>query len=389
MSKRQPVLTLPIMIGLGLLILAAYMDNSRGPLLPHIAHSMGFDYAGSSLFLVVGHVAACFATAALMPSLNRFNERTVTWLCCGIGLITCASSILVTDYSGLLVFAGALGICNAILGTMSNIVVMAHSDAHRIGRNLGMLHIMYGVGSMLGTVITGQVLAQGWDWSFSLLTLVPVYLCLAWRTRFLSDSAAMPGQERRQPVTMEAAHWLIVALFAFYVAGEVLTSMWMTAYLVETDGMDIGRASMYTTLFFVMMAASRCLVIFDRIHRWSAPLLGGCIAAGAVCSILGLLGWRYCLPLVGLIGPFFPLLLARVSKFYPQRHRTITIYVVIAMQVALATLHFAIGQFSMSIPIRLSYWLAPSCLGATLVLYFCHLKLTMAKDKQVNILIAD
>lgn len=363
-------------VGLGLLIVGAYFDNIRGPLLPHIAKDMGFSYSGSSFFLVVGHIAAGMATAALMPALNRYTERSITWLCLAFGLLTCVAALMVTSYSRLLIFAGAIGVCTSVLGAMSNVVVIANTPPQRAGRNLALLHVMYGVGSILGTVITGQVLGLGLAWTYSLLVLIPVIVFLSWQNRSMPDAVLDQGGDRRQPVSLLAEHWLVVALFAAYVAGEVLTSMWMTTYLVEADGMEIRDAAWYATAFFIVLALSRCVMIIGAVHRWSTYLLGGSLAAGLIFSVLGLTVSRLFLPLVGLLGPFFPLLLARASILYPKRNRTIALYVIVAMQVTLGTLHFTIGQISQVAPVRISYWLAPACLLLAVIFYVWHIVLT-------------
>lgn len=373
MKKAATIITLPVLVGLGLLIIGAYFDNVRGPLLPHIAKNMGFNYSGSSFFLVIGHIAAGFATAALMPALNRYTERSIAWMCLSFALLTCLAAAQVTSYGALLIFAGAIGVCTSVLGAMSNVVVITTSTPAKAGRNLALLHVMYGVGSTLATVVTGQVLAHGLSWTVSLLVLTPVILALAWQTRSLPTATMPGGSVRQQPMGLQAQHWLVIALFAAYVAGEVLTSMWMTTYLVEADGLEIGQAAWYATAFFVVLAASRCLMIFTSVHRWSTWLLGGSLMAGLVFAVLGLTVARWCLPLIGLLGPFFPLLLARASRLYPHRNRTITVHVIIAMQITLGTLHFTIGQISQQTPVSMSYWMAPAALLIAAILLVWHL----------------
>ena len=381
MNNRRSVISLPVVVGLGLLILAAYLDNSRGPLLPHIARSMGFDYSGSSIFLVVGHLAAVFAMATLFPILNRYNERSVSWFCLFLAALTVVMARYIQSYTSLLVFAGTIGICTSLLGTMSNVVVMAHSPSHRLGRNLALLHVMYGVGSTLGTIVTGQILGFKQPWSYALLTLIPFIALLAFTTRRLPDASIVTGNERRQPVNLHLQHWLVIFIFTAYVAGEVLTSMWMTTYLVETDGLSIADASWYGTAFFISMSISRSLMIFDRFHKNPDKILFGCLAVGSVFSVLGVTGWRFFLPLVGVVGPFFTLLLARASHLYHTRHRSITLYVFVAMQFVLGTMHLLIGQFSKAIPIRESYWLAPIALLISLILLGIHFRATASIAK--------
>lgn len=384
MRKPRAFISLPVAIGLGLLIVGSFFDNIRGPLLPHIATNMGFSYSGSSFFLVIGHLCAGCAAVALLPALNHFSERAVTWASLAFGFMTCGAATLVHSYWQLLLFAGALGVCTSVLGTMSNVVIISNTATERAGRNMALLHVMYGAGSTLGTVAVGQVLAHTLPWSLTLLVLIPVIAGLAWQTRALTSTSLPDGRPRQQPLGLAGEHWLIVWLFAFYVAGEVLTSMWMTTFLVEADGKAVGDAAWFATTFFVIMTASRLILMVIPVQRWAHYLLGGSLVAGLVFSVLGLTYLRWCLPLVGLLGPFFPLLLARASQLYPQRNRTIVVYVIIGMQVALGTLHFIIGQISHIASVSLTYWIAPLCLAIACVLFTWHMALTVGTKKTQN-----
>jgi fucose permease len=317
-----------------------------------------------------------FVMLALFPLLNRYNEKVISWTCLALTSLAIIYSVFINYYVELLVFAAAIGVCNSLLGTMSNVVVMAHSSAANLSRNLALLHVMYGLGSMMGTVITGQIIGVGLPWFLALLGLVPFIGILAWKSHLMPDAVLESNQQRQQPIHLQTKHWLVIAVFTSYVVGEVLTSMWMTTYLVEADDMTIAEASWYGSAFFVCIAASRFLMIFERFHRRPKRVLTTCILLGTTFSILGVSGWRFCLPLVGILGPFFPMMLARAGSLYTDRYRTITIYIFVTMQVTLMTMHFLIGHFSEEIAISQSYLLAPYALVITLILLFIHFRIS-------------
>lgn len=142
-----------------------------------------------------------------------------------------------------------------------------------------------------------------------------------------------------------------------YVGGEVTLSMWLPTYLVETAGMSVSQASPYASGFFLAMALSRMVCLFTLRNEWEWPLL----AFSLVMAFLGFFAGRAGYPLgfaaAGLMGPFFPIFMARLARNFPNQWRSLTLWILVAMQITLALCHFSIGRLTDAVGISQAYWL--------------------------------
>jgi predicted MFS family arabinose efflux permease len=358
---------------------AAYFDNARGPLLPPMAKDLGLEFTQTGTFLAVGQVAATTATLALIKALNRYAERTVVAVIAGIAVLAGFLAPLASSYPALLGFAAALGASISAMGTMANVLIVEGTPPKRLSRMLAGLHSMYGFGSMGAAAIVGWALAAGVHWAYLYTGATPGFALLG-----LFAVLALPSRHARgggtvQPARLSAPQALVVLTFAIYVAGEVTTTVWLTTFLVSVHGLAVSDATPYLSALFLVMAGARVACALLVRERWERAIL----QLALFLPMLGFLVGYFCdfkpaFALAGLFGPFFPVFLARQSRRFPDRWRSITIWTMVSMSVTIGAGNFLVGRLADLLGLKTAYLLPPVLFAAAALL----LNLVLASERR-------
>jgi MFS transporter, FHS family, glucose/mannose:H+ symporter len=347
-----------IFTGLGLLLCSSFFDSLRGPLLPVLSQELNLPYEKVSLFLVMGYLAAMAFGRVLISLVERFSYRRIGALLCLLAPLTAAFSFLVGGLGTLITFGILVAVTSSSIGSVANLFVLHGTDAPFRARFYGLLHAMFGLGSQAAPFFVGILLAHGWDWRWLfLLGSLPILLLGAW------TQLGLPAEkvtDEVAPARPPAFRWislqgLLVLAFALYVAAEVLGSIWLVAYLVEVRGFTVANAAPYATGFFVVMTATRFACYAVRNDRVEKFLIVGGLGVGLVSFVVGLSGYPLAFSLVGLVGPYFPLVLARMSRLLPAQAPSLTLRTLIVAQGTLAVCHFGMGYLATTFGMALAY----------------------------------
>ncbi len=328
------------------LLASSYFDIIRGPLLPAVAAELGLEFAQSGWFLATGQAVAAVATLLMIAALNRWSERTVMIFICSLGLCAGLFAPLVASFGALLFLAGLLGMTVSMLGTMCNILLVEGAPLDLRSRFLAGMHTMYGIGSMSAASFVGFGLGHGFHWSTLYLVALPLYAALlvfSWKKLKRTGEGGARTVQSARLTPMQA---LVVVVFALYVAGEVSTSMWMTTFLVKTRGFTVSEATPYLSLYFLAMAVTRFGCAFWLKTKDEKFVLRLALCVPLVASALAWSGRSWALPLIGLFGPFFPVFLARTSRRFPDKWRSITIWSVVIMNVSIGIANVSVGSLA-------------------------------------------
>lgn len=361
-----------VLAGIWMLLVCSFLDNVRGPILPLFVDSLNLTYTRASLFLVFGSFTAVACTLSLVPLLERFGERRVALAVTGVGLVAALFSQLVTQFDLLMVLAVLLGIVISAMGALCNLLVIKGTDPQKRVRLMSMLHMMYGFGSLLGPSVVAWFADQKLAWQNIFTLSLPPLVALGYAVNRLPNEAP-PTDRAKQPVRFSSTQWWLLAAFASYVGGEVMTSMWMVTFLVSTQGMPVEGAAPYLSGFFLVMGLSRGLCFYLRPEQ-EKLVIGGCLIASIVLSAMGNFGFLWALPLIGLFGPFFPLLLARVSRLFPDQTTRMTLGVMTSLNLTLAVFHLSIGKIADKLGMGLAFWIPALllCVSLGIVLALFH-----------------
>ena len=225
---------------------------------------------------------------------------------------------------------------------------------------------MYGIGSGSAALIAGRVLVtpENWVWLFAGAS-APLVVLLLWfaTSRSIRETPTEPAAAV-QTARLSFLQMILLLAFAAYVGGEVLCSMWMTVFLTEARGYSIGDATSILSGFFICMALSRLLCLFIARPAWDKQIIAAGLTLGLISFVVGVTVWPPALAGVGLIGPFFPLMLAKGSQAMPDRWRSTIIWIISAMQVTLAAMHFSVGNIADQWGIGYAYMLSGGLLFA-------------------------
>ncbi len=365
--KRKDILWSFISAGFLSLLASSYFDIVRGPLMPAVAAELGLDFKQSGWFLATGTVTATAMTLLMIVALNRWSERTVTACICLGGIAAGVLAPFVSSFALLLGLAAILGMTVSTLGTMSNILLVEGAPTDLRGRFLAGMHTMYGVGSMSAASVVGIGLGRGLHWSTLYAIAVPVYLFLLVFVVLKLKRHWKPGPTTVQSWRLNSAQALVVLCFTFYVAGEVTTSMWMTTFLVKTRGLTISEATPYLTAYFLALTISRLACAFIVPVAKEQLVVRTALAVSVAAFLFAATGPSWAFGLVGLFGPFFPLFLARASRRFPEKWRSITIWAVVVFNMGIGVANLLVGELADRFGIGRAFFLPPVFLVAALV----------------------
>ncbi len=272
----------------------------------------------------------------------------------------------------LLFFAAQMGVTISTFGALSNVWVVRGSDSDMRGKNLCALHAMYGVGSLIASTSCAILLGWGVAWPYFFSALIPALFILL---LLLNKTSALGNYDKAtiQPIKISPYQIFIVLAFSIYVAAEVMASMWMVTFIVETRHLSVAQANRFSAVFFFLMAASRAGAYYVKIQHERLVLILSSILALVFFGV-GHLGVVACIPLAGVMGPYFPLLLARVSRKYPEQWRTLTLWILTLMPLTLALCNFIIGRLTDSVGVVASYKVPAGLMILNIAALFFYLK---------------
>ncbi|NDE14878.1 MFS transporter [bacterium] len=383
-----------------LMLASAFTDNLRASLIPLLHNELGMSFAHTGgLLLTVAGVAGALFNTQLLRIEDHQGIRGIVFFAASLMLLTAVLAIQVSGAATLALMSIPLGGAITSLGTVSNLLMVMGSEtgetpdrAHdtstttldarsaRRAKMLAGLHLMYGAGALTAPAIAGLAFAKNlaWPWIFSVpLTLIampaiwslrlgPGKQTSATRLKNGETSARLPLWRGMSP-----AEWFVVAIFLAYVTGEVLASMWMPSFLMDHFKLDFEHANKTSAGFFLTFSVARLLVVIFMRERFHKPLVYFPLILGACLMITGIVlsqpgksssGLVFLFPLAGIIGPFFPMMLARVSTLYHESWQRLTVVILTTMQVALALSHVILGAVFDELGAQRAYLIPPALL---------------------------
>ncbi|MBI5242996.1 MAG: MFS transporter [Elusimicrobia bacterium] len=335
-----------LLIGIAIIVVSAFFDNIRGPMLPIFSARYGLSYAQASAFFWASSATSFMVSMLSVPLLARWSERAYVRAALAVQslAVLCA---LGGCYPSLIAAGAFWGVGNTAIGLSSNLVVIRGStDANR-PRMMNALHLFYCLGSVVPAFYVALT-AGRWPIYAILLPTLALLAALWLCTLALpadgerAPAPQMPWQEMLRP------HALLSNLFiSVYVLGEVLTSMWLVSYLSGHARLSVSEASGFLQLFFLAMALSRFLAVLllrPGVEAWlPVPLM---LAACAALSA-GLAGFRGGFLLAAFFfGPMWPLMASALAKDYPRKYPSLIACIYAVSTVGLALGHVAIGAIS-------------------------------------------
>lgn len=375
MSQNESTSHMGFLIsGFASLFVISFLDNSRGPILPLLCEKLQIPYETAGTFLTLGCIAAVISTYILGYFLKRTSERKIALIIAGICLIPGFVAPFVNSVTTLLLLGILMGASVTLMGTLTNVLTIKGSPSHLRGRHLSLQQVMYGIGSLLAPLVFSKLLFLKLDWSWMLVgcSFAIFLLGIAFYILLPDEPFVRPTDDVKRRLSGQG--FIMVLLFALYVGGEVLASMWMSTLIVGKQGLAPEVAATYGIGFFALLGGTRFLCFLFVKPHWESKILVASLLAGILFAIMGQQGITLALPLIGLLGPFFPLCLARISREFPEDWKAMTVHVFIATQVMLGIMHQSVGSIADALGIENAFLICPLLLFMALALLLYNLR---------------
>lgn len=373
-ESRVPMNWQLIFSGLFLLASGSFIDNSRGVLLPILTEKFSLSYTQGSIFFIAGNVGAVIATFALLPLTRRFSEKRLVVSTCCIGIVGLLLGGMVLSFKTLICFGAFLGVIISSYSALSNLFLIQGTDLKTRSKMMCALHMIYGLTSICSPLICQWLLSQGLSWA-GCLSLVAVLLGVIGGYVMLKVPSLTHEEEGPKPsMKLNGLQAWVVFIFCLYITGEVLNSMWFVTYLVKAKGLSMSLSSRYLSCFFLFMTFTRALCFVSLSETQENWLLYICLIASVVFMILGHRGFLWGFSLSGVLGPFFPLFLGRVSRVFQSQSKVLTLWILGMGYVTLGIFHLTVGKLAMREGIDRAYWLPAALIALSLVCYGVYLR---------------
>lgn len=363
-------------ISVGLLILAcgSFIDNSRGVLLPLVSSQFHLSYSQSSGFFIAGNIGSVIATFLLLPLSQYFSEKKMVLIAGAIGILVLGLGGKVTGFSELLVFGAFLGFVLSSYSALSNLFIIHGTDLSSRSKTMCGLHMVYGLTSIISPLICDFFLSHGVSWWGCLASVIVLLVALlSWVNQKIPDEPPHSSVGKSSLKLNGLQRW-VVLIFCLYITGEVLNSMWLVTYLVNSKGLSLGLSTRYLSAFFVVMTITRALCFVSLKEEQESRLLFCCLIGSIFFMVLGHLGMKWAFSLSGVLGPFFPLFLGRVTRVFHNQSKTITLWILGMGYVTLGLFHLGVGEMASVLGMERAYWLPALFIFLSILAYGVYLR---------------
>lgn len=356
-----------LLLGFLMLFSASYLDNVRGPLIPVLSQQFQMSYGTTTWFLVLGNLGAVIALLGTVPLLQFFSVPSLSRTVCLCFFGLAGFLFFVKGLFSLLVFATLLGALFPVFGALANLFVYEGTTTENRSKWLCALHIVYGGASLLAPIFTSSLIEKNFPWFYPFLACLPV-TCLTLLLLGGKVRAAGASPVEKPVLRLNGEQLFAVLIFCFYVAGEVMISVWMTAYLVKIRHYSLSESAPYLSGFFVMMALTRAVCFFSLKKKTEIRVLYGCLILSCAFFLLGHFGHPAGFFLAGVLGPFFPIFLSLCSQRFADISQSFTLWLLAGTQLSIGIVNLMVGQASDAIGLEIAYQVPVVLLGMTLIL---------------------
>ncbi len=298
-----------------------------GPFLAQISHSLFIPIDDAGLVISAasaGYFVALLVVGSLSHRWSAQKILVLAMLLFGAGLIGLA---LASGLPSLLGAGVLVGIGNGAIDVAANAMVV-DLNRERLAAALNYLHMLFGVGALMGPLIVGFALARTipYWWIFACGGLA------CWMVAI--SLFASPAVEVRVPATpgnfltllARPLIWALGGMLFLYVGGEMGIGAWLFLYLRTAAALGATIASWGVSFYWLGLIAGRIaggrlahriavreVTIFASIL--SAVALVGLIAApmahALAAAMVFLIGFGY--------GPIFPNMIAVGATRFPSQ----------------------------------------------------------------------
>jgi FHS family glucose/mannose:H+ symporter-like MFS transporter len=308
-----------------------------GPFLPEISQLVHVSIDSAGLIVsatAAGYLAALLAAGETAHRWSAQKTLTASMFLVSVGLFGLS---IAPALGGLLCAAFVAGLGYGAVDVASNAMVV-DLNRDRLAAALNYLHVMFGVGALLGPLIAGFALASHLHYSimfgagaaFSALIVFLLATTPTVETRIVVERG-----DGFLPMLTRPLIWVLGAILFLYVGAETGIGAWLFLYLRTSGALSESLASWGVSLYWAGLILGR--LIGGRLARHIAAreftMLAAALSAAALVVLIASPTTRVlAAPMIVLIGfgygPIFPNMIAVGAARFPSQVGRMTSIVV-------------------------------------------------------------
>lgn len=302
-----------------------FLMNLRGPIIPAIKGEFSVSYSSIGLMFLLTDIAYMLATFFGGIAGEKFGIKKILVFSFVIIILSVMSMNLVNSFTlfVLILFFITIGVgCFEIgLNALGARVFTVNAAVM-----MNLLHLFYGVGSIIGPKYSGWLLSINISWRgvylYSLIVLFAVLL-------FLLATPFSEKKEERQAVKIpfkklasDKRIWLLAGVLGFCIVAELGIANWMINFLQVEHKMNENDSSLYLSFFFVAFTIGRLVGGFLAERIGYVNILLCCTALYILLFSGGLIlggGWFILFSLTGFsVSVMYPTVMTIAMKEFRQ-----------------------------------------------------------------------
>ncbi len=365
---------------LSLLMMAyGFSVTMIGPLLPDILAGYGLNLSSGGLFETfrsIGGIIAAFVGGLVSDRVSK--KWLVALMFAGYGL-TLAAIGRAPEHALLLLLFFTLGFTTRLVDSVSN-ALTADLYPTSSGTALNLLHMMFGVGALLGPLFARAVLNAHASWQSTygslvgLCAFVLVFYVLAlyvsrhrWgfpihRTAGMTGRGIQPGFLRSMMRSLPL--WMAAGIMFLYAGHQATMSVWLPLYVENDLGGSVFVASLGSSMFWIGIVCGRFVsMLLVRQVRAEIIVAMGCILGGILLGA-GFLSHSAEMLLAAslltglLTGGTIPLLISVTCAWFPASTGSVSAFIYLSASVARAIIPWLTGVLGQQISLPFGMALA-------------------------------
>ncbi|PLN82893.1 MFS general substrate transporter [Aspergillus taichungensis] len=310
-------------------MVAGLNDAAVGVLIPYLQPSYGITLLQVSFIYLINFVGWLLGSFANIHVCARIGTGGTMVLGASVQCIGYALMFWKPPFAVFLSAFFFTGIGVSLQDAQANSFTITVQNCHRW---LGILHAVYGVGTILAPLVANTIAARTSAWNlYYLVTLVlgvNNVISLAWSFRRglfqpnVANAKELAGSQLRATVSNKAV-WIMNGFCFLYVGAEVTSGGWLTQFLISVRHGDPKQVGYIASVYWGGFTVGR-VVLADITHQLGERrMVGLYMVLALVMQVLfwlmpNILANAITICVFGfLIGPFYPVGLYVLTEVIP------------------------------------------------------------------------
>lgn len=269
----------------------AFFESSRGNFVPFYLEEFRINNTEMSLILTLNSVGCIIGSFMGGHLCEKYGHKFVFIA----GSIASTIAVLIAPFASNIFLLGLFNFLFGIGRSMWAVTVDSSVPILSIGFEsilMNITHFMYGLGSLAGQSIYGNLLAMGLHWRKIYLYLGIFFIISVVLTLFIkmpTSKINIIRDGKRKELYKSPIIYLFVGAVTFSFLSESVVYTWFISYMRDSYGFNPAYAAKYATVYYFLFALGRLLGGFILSKIGNVKGIQIYLFSGAICIIAGLL----------------------------------------------------------------------------------------------------